>query len=97
MRSWQRLLVTAVTTIFTATFLLPQISAIVYYGRLPNFCRCRISSGMTKAEILTVFGNPHVIEIHPDGDQWYYWNDFFDVSYYGIKFSPDGLVIDSWS
>lgn len=92
----KRLLITVLSSLFLATFLVPQIGAIIYYGRLPNFCRSQINSGMTKAEVVATFGRPHVIEEEPDGERWYYFNDFFGITYYGIKFSPEGLVMYSW-
>ncbi|HEX3313832.1 MAG TPA: hypothetical protein VHR72_03020 [Gemmataceae bacterium] len=52
-----------------------------------------VNVGMTKEEVIAVFGDPHLVR--HDGSNWIYWTDAMGFCYYYVDFGPDGRVVRS--
>jgi outer membrane protein assembly factor BamE (lipoprotein component of BamABCDE complex) len=48
---------------------------------------------MTRDEVAAILGSPHERFKKDDAESWYYWIDSFGVSYFGVRFGPEGRVI----
>jgi hypothetical protein len=76
--------------------LLPHALFVGAYGRLPLYNSNAVQEGMTREEILDRCGKPHMKHDEGDREVWYYWTSVFEITYIGMRFSPDGKVEFVW-
>jgi hypothetical protein len=93
-RTWGGLLVLLSGLVPLSCCLLPPHAVRIAYGNYPlgSYPSNKIQEGMTKKEVLAILGPPHERFEEHDGESWYYWIDSFDISYFAVRFGPDGRV-----
>jgi hypothetical protein len=53
----------------------------------------KIQEGMSEEEVAAILGPPHDRVKRGDGERWYYWIDSFGLSWYCVRFGPEGRVL----
>ncbi len=77
--------------------LIPLVSIRGWIKPHQDHLQDRIKEGMTKAEVLSILGEPaERFTPADDLERWYYRTGLLPVTTFGVAFGPDERVVHTW-